>query len=158
MERRQAIFYWVLASAGLMIIGAFGPWAKVFAFSLSGTDGSNDGWLIVVIAAVSIGLFLWARQARFTSLAVIFGGVLGAIVTISDRRDLTSADDAGELGDGLVQIGWGLNLALLASISLAVSGAVWLRTSAPAHPAAPAATPESTEQALPAEPAPPGES
>jgi hypothetical protein len=132
MERRQAILYWVLASAGLMIIGAFGPWAKVLAFSVSGTDGGNDGWVIVVAAAVSAGLFLWARDQPFTGFGAIAAGLLGAIVTISDRRDLTAADDGNELADGLVQIGWGLNLATVASISLAIAGIVWTRLPQPA--------------------------
>jgi hypothetical protein len=29
MGRRQRVFYWVLASEALMLVGAFGPWAKV---------------------------------------------------------------------------------------------------------------------------------
>jgi hypothetical protein len=94
---------------------------------VSGTDGSNDGWLIVVIAAVSAGVFLWARERRFGAIGPILGGVLGAIVTIYDRGNLSDAGE-GELGEGLIQVGWGLNLAMIASISLALAGAVWLLT------------------------------
>ena len=43
-----------------------------------------------------------------------------------DRSNLNDASsDGGELGE-LVQVGWGLNLAMVASISLAIAGAVWV--------------------------------
>lgn len=131
MERRQRIFYWVLASAALMLIGAFGPWAKVFAISVSGTDGSNDGWLVVVIALASAALFAWKRDTRKAGIWAIAGGAIGAIVTIYNRQNITSspeeAGEAGEFMEGLVQVGWGLNLAMIASISLAITGIVWMR-------------------------------
>ena len=43
MTLRQALFSWVVASAALMVVGSFGPWAKVLALTVSGTDGGNDG-------------------------------------------------------------------------------------------------------------------
>jgi hypothetical protein len=132
MERRQRIFYWVLASAALMLIGAFGPWAKVFAISVNGTDGSNDGWVVVVLALASAALFAWKRDTRKAGIWAIAGGALGAIVTIYNRQDITSSpDEEGEAGEFIqsiaVQVGWGLNLAIIASISLAIAGIVWMR-------------------------------
>ncbi len=38
------------AAAAGMVIGGFGPWGKVVGLvntSISGTDGSNDGWIVV---------------------------------------------------------------------------------------------------------------
>jgi hypothetical protein len=136
MERRQRVFYWVLASAALMLVGAFGPWAKIFGFSVNGTDGSNDGWLVVLAAVVSAALLLWKRDARIAGLGAIAGGAVGALVTIYDRQNLTPDSADGELVDGLVQVGWGLNLAMLASISLAVAGVVWMRSAGTESPEA----------------------
>lgn len=128
MERRQRVFYWVLASAALMLIGAFGPWAKVFGFSVSGTDGSNDGWFVVVIAVATAALFIWKRETRAAGISAIVGGTIASLVTIYDRQNLTPSSDDGEVLEGLVQVGWGLNLAMLASISLGVAGIVWMRS------------------------------
>jgi hypothetical protein len=126
MTRQQGLFWWVVGSAVLMVVGAFGPWAKVFAFSVSGTDGSNDGWFVVAIAVVAGAVFLWKRETARAGFAAIVGGVLGASVAIYDRSNLKdAASEGGELGE-LVQIGWGLNLAMVASISFAIAGAAWV--------------------------------
>jgi hypothetical protein len=126
MTRQQALFGWVVGSAALMVVGSFGPWAKVLGFSVSGTDGSNDGWFVVVIAVVAGAVFLWKRETARAGFAAIVGGVLGASVAIYDRSNVKdAASEGGELGE-LVQVGWGLNLALVASISLAISGVVWI--------------------------------
>jgi hypothetical protein len=126
MDRRQAVMTWVLGSAALMVLGAFGPWVKAFGMSASGTDGSNDGWLVVGAAVIGGGLFALARNSkRLSGLVAVLGGVLGVVATLYDRHHVQSAiQDGGALVQGLVQIGWGLNLALAASVSLAVAGIV----------------------------------
>jgi hypothetical protein len=54
--------------------------------------------------------------------------VIGAATTIYDRHHISSAiSKAGPFARAVAQVGWGLNLALIASISLAVAGLVWLR-------------------------------
>jgi hypothetical protein len=141
MERQAKIVYCVLASALLMLLGAFGPWAKVFGFSVSGTDGSNDGWIVVVVAVVGAGLFLWRRGTRYAGLWPVLAGAAGSAVTIYDRQNLSSAGD-GELAEGLVQVGWGLNLAMLASISFSIAGVVWIRAWTSDASPAPSPAPE----------------
>ena len=137
MTRQQALFWWVVGSAALMVVGSFGPWAKVPGSTVSGIDGSNDGWFVVAIAVVAGAVFLWKRRTTQAGFAAIVGGVLGASVAMYDRSHLKdAASEGGELGE-LVQVGWGLNLAMVASISLAIAGAVWIvkfeqeRSSAP---------------------------
>ncbi len=126
MTRQQALFWWVVASAALMVVGSFGPWAKVLGVTVSGTDGNNDGWFVVAIAVVAGAVFLWKRGKPQAGFAAIVGGVLGASVAMYDRSNVKdAASGGGELGE-LVQVGWGLNLALVASISLAIAGGVWL--------------------------------
>jgi len=119
----RGILAWALASAGLMIVGAFGPWAKVLAESVNGTDGSNDGWIIAGIGLLG-GLLVYAkRESRGVGFAAIVTGLLGAAGTLYDRHNLTSEiSHAGPLGQAMVQVGWGLNLALAASVSLAIAG------------------------------------
>jgi hypothetical protein len=127
MERRQAVLIWVLASAGFMVIGAFGPWAKVLALSVSGTDGSNDGWLVVAAAAIAALLFFLLRNQARAGLWPVLGGVAGAAIALYDRHSFTSAvDQGGVLAHAVAQVGWGLNLTILASVSLLVAGVVWV--------------------------------
>ncbi len=128
MSRQQAFYCWVAASVGLMVVGAFGPWVELLGLSARGTDSGNDGWLVVAVAVVAGAIFRWQRRTPRAGVAAIAGGVLGAIITVYDR--LNVGDAAGETGQAadLVQAGWGLNLAILASISLALAGVVWVLT------------------------------
>ena len=128
MTRQQAFFCWVAASVGLMVVGAFGPWVELLGLSARGTDSGNDGWFVVAVAVVAGAIFRWQRRTPRAGAAAIAGGVLGAIITIYNR--LNVGDAGGESGQAaeLVQAGWGLNLAILASISLAISGVVWVLT------------------------------
>jgi hypothetical protein len=122
---------WVLASAGLMLIGAFGPWVKALGMSASGTDGSNDGWAVVGAALLGGGLFALVRGSRWGGICASLGGLLGTAVTFYDRHHVQSAiKDGGAFVQALAQVGWGLNLALLASISLMIAGVVWHQTNA----------------------------
>ena len=125
MEKRQGLLIWSLASAGLMVVGAFGPWIKALGSGVSGTDGANDGWLVVGAAVVGAGVFALMRERHTAGLWTVLGGLAGAGVTIYDRQTVSSKID--ELGEfqGLAQIGWGLNLAMVASISFGVAGLVW---------------------------------
>ena len=127
MARGQAMLLWVLGSAALMLIGAFGPWVKALTISASGTDGSNDGWIVVGAAVIGGGLFLLTRSAKIAGLWTLVGGLAGAATAIHDRNQIShmiSSD--GGLAQALVQVGWGLNLAMIASLSLAVAGIAWL--------------------------------
>ena len=128
MTRQQACFWWVLASAALMVVGAFGPWVELLGLTAGGTDGNNDGWLVIAVAAAAGAIFLWQRRTPRAGAAAIAGGVLGAIITIYDRSNVSdAAGESGQVGE-LVQAGWGLNLAIVASISLAIAGVVWVLT------------------------------
>jgi Short C-terminal domain len=113
-----------------MLVGAFGPWVKVLAVSIGGTDGSNDGWFVVGAAIVALGFLLgyglYRAGSRWLMLGPALAGVVAAAVTIYDRGNvsdkLARAGLIGEVG----QIGWGLNLAMVASIVLAVISVVAL--------------------------------
>ncbi|MDX6453820.1 MAG: hypothetical protein QOH16_3869 [Gaiellaceae bacterium] len=153
MTRGQAMLLWVLGSAGLAVIGAFGPWVKALGVSVSGTDGSNDGWLVVGAAAVGGGLFLATRTAKIAGFWALVGGAVGTATTIHDRNSVSDAiSTSGGLARALVQIGWGLNLAMLASISFAISGLAWLLTFTPEAQVPAGAVPVEVADATPPAP------
>ena len=107
-----------------MALGAFGPWAKVLTISVGGTDGSNDGWLIVGAALISLCFLLpyafYRGASRWLMLGPLVAGVAGAAVAIYDRGNISNKiSQAGAFGR-IVQVGWGLNLAMVASILLAI--------------------------------------
>jgi hypothetical protein len=136
--RIQGVQAWALGSAGLMVIGAFGPWAKVLGASVSGTDGQNDGWVLAGFAALA-ALLSFARSTRkSTGFWLLISGLAGAGIALYDRHQVSAAiSQAGALGQALAQVGWGLNLATLASVSLVICGLTWLMT-----------TPSATESAV----------
>ena len=106
-----------------MVVGAFGPWLKLFGNAVRGTAVGNDGWIVVALAVLAGAAFLWMRRSQLAAIPAIAGGALGAYTAIENRRILDDVEDAE-----FFQIGWGLNLAILASISLAISGLVWVMT------------------------------
>lgn len=107
-----------------MVVGAFGPWLKVFGDPVRGTDlSSNDAWIVVASAVLAGGAFVWMRQSQLAAVPAIAGGALGAYTAIDSRRLLNDLEDVE-----FFKIGWGLNLAIIASISLAISGLVWVMT------------------------------
>jgi hypothetical protein len=136
---RLSVIAWAgLAAAGAMMIGSFGPWAKAIGLvnvGIGGTDGANDGWLVVgcaVIGAAAIVLYdrayaVGRSEVHLASaLGLLLAGAGGAAVTIHDRGKVTgvAADNTSALVS--FQVGWGLNLAMGASIVLAVVGLVAL--------------------------------
>jgi hypothetical protein len=126
-----------------MALGAFGPWVTVLGISVDGTNG--DGWLVLGAAGVAaLALLLHRRRpSKGKALWALLGGAVGTAITIYDRNNLSSAiNDGGTLTRGLAQVGWGLNLALIASISLGIAGLVVL-LGTPRHAAQAATTVDS---------------
>jgi hypothetical protein len=120
---------WAGISAGMMLIGAIGPWATAFGvFSVAGTDG--DG-VIVLIAGLVIGAMLFLRYLRragtWTLVFAVLAAVVGAATSIYDMADIQNAISNSH---GLVSIGWGLWIDCIASVSAVVAIAVLWRTSA----------------------------
>jgi hypothetical protein len=123
----QGILIWALASAALMVIGAFGPWAKVLVISINGTDASHDAW-IVASAGLFGGLLVYVRRTDTASGAwALLAGIIGALPAIYVRQHLKQwISDSGPMAQALVHVGWGLDLAIVASISLGIAGATCL--------------------------------
>ena len=144
---QNGIRLWVGISAGLMVIGGFGAWATVFGISVDGTSG--DGWFVIAAAALGAGLSYVMRGSRAAGVWAILGGIVGLAVTLYDRSHLEQAiSKGGAFAQALLHVGWGLDLALIASISMVAAGAVgWLQ-----GPPQPAAAPTSAPEPIPATP------
>ncbi len=160
---RLAALTWIgLAAAGAMVIGSFGPWIKAIGLvnlTVGGTDGANDGWLVVLAAAAGVGaLILYDRayaawrpgQHLIGAVGTMLAGAGGAAVTIYDRGNIT--DTANESTSLVVQVGWGLNLAMGASIVLGAIGLIALLRGLDA----PSAETESEGQGVASSPNAPG--
>jgi ribosomal protein L40E len=128
--KHEWFLVWGSASAVFMLIGAFGPWLKALGQSVSGTDGGNDGWGVVAIAVIAGLLFFASRGLRAAGWWPLIGGAIATFVTVHDRNHVSNAiSHGGALAQALVHVGWGLNLAMVASISFAIAGLVWLMRS-----------------------------
>jgi hypothetical protein len=156
-QKGQALQWWVLGSAVLMVVGAFGPWVKALGQSVSGTDGSNDGWFVVAAAVIGGLLFYANRAHRAAGVWALLGGIAGVGITLYDRSNVQNAiDKGGAFAQALVQIGWGLNLALAASASMAVAAAVhWVTLRAQEQLLLPPASSPPLVATTPTSPAPP---
>jgi hypothetical protein len=123
-NRHPGLFWWGIGSGAAMLVGAFGPWANVFGVPINGLDAPNDGWVVVALALVALVCIVAEHRMRALAVGTIVVGVIGAGVTLYDRRRFAFATtDVGDLG-AVVTIGWGLDLALAASVSLALYGLV----------------------------------
>ena len=140
MTRGRFTFWWAVASVAGMALGAFGPWATALGASVSGIDGSNDGWIVLGAAVVAlVALLSFAREPGGGKILLcVLAAIAGAATTIYDRHNISSAiNQGGDLARALAHVGWGLNLAMIASVSLGIASLVLVQVSA---------TPEAAQQ------------
>ncbi len=119
--------WWALASAALMVVGGFAPWATALdTINVAGTEG--DGWFVILGGAIA-GALLW-RHARVGARGLALGaaviGVLCTLITLYDLSDVNKVADAAGLGS-VIDPAWGLYLAIVASASLTASAVAALR-------------------------------
>ena len=127
----------------LMIVGSFGPWAKVLGtLTINGTDSGKDGWVTLVCGIIAAVFMLIVALAKMRWFAI--GALLpGLVAAATAAYDIT---DINRLGNGsLASAQWGIYLALVGSI-IVVLASIWaiaeVRKPAPAEtPPAPAPAP-----------------
>jgi hypothetical protein len=98
-------------------VGVFSTWTNDGPVTLNGVEGPNDGWLVLILAALALGWTGSMSRGSWVGIA----GVLGASLVMCwtamedwlDRRDVFGAS-----------VGHGLVLVLAASATLA-GLAVW---------------------------------
>ena len=117
----------ILISAGVAILGSLLPWASINAgafgsYSMNGYQG--DGWLVIIAAIVSIVLAclnnMNKAMSKGFSIGVIVSGAIATLVTLINLFNVNKY--MSNFGGYGVSIGFGLILALLASIALVVTG------------------------------------
>ena len=117
----------IIISAAVAILSSFLPWASLNAgafgsYSWNGLRG--DGWFVIIFAVVAIVLAclndVKSSLPKGFAIGVIVAGALSTIVTLIDLFSVNKyAVDFNGYG---VSIGFGLILALIASIAIVVTG------------------------------------
>ena len=117
----------IIISAAVAILSSFLPWASLNAgafgsYSWNGLRG--DGWFVSICAVVAIGLAclndVKSSLPKGFAIGVIVSGALSTVVTLIDVFNVNKyAADFNGYG---VSIGFGLILALIASIAIVVTG------------------------------------
>ena len=117
----------IIISAAVAILSSFLPWASLNAgafgsYSWNGLHG--DGWFVIIFAVVAIVLAclndVKSSLPKGFAIGVIVAGALSTIVTLIDVFGVNKyAVDFNGYG---VSIGFGLILALIASIAIVVTG------------------------------------
>ena len=126
---KAGILAWALVSAGLMAIGAFGPWVTALTvISLSGWDVQHRKAEVLLAIALlgALAVFVRRRTPSGGTWALI-AGLSGAALTGYEHHRITSAISGiapqyQTLAQALFHVGWGLDLALAGSLSLAAAG------------------------------------
>ena len=118
---------YILISAGVAILGSLLPWASLNAgsfgsYSVNGYQG--DGWFVIIAAVVSIVLACLNNMNKAMpkgfSIGVIVAGAIATLVTLNSLFNVNKY--MSNFGGYGISIGFGLILALLASIALVVTG------------------------------------
>ena len=118
---------YILISAGVAILGSLLPWASLNAgsfgsYSVNGYQG--DGWFVIIAAIVSIVLAclnnMNKAMSKGFSIGVIVAGAIATLVTLNSLFNVNKY--MSNFGGYGISIGFGLILALLASIALVVTG------------------------------------
>ena len=117
----------IIISAAVAILSSFLPWASLNAgafgsYSWNGLHG--DGWFVIIFAVVAIVLAclndVKSSLPKGFAIGVIVSGALSTVVTLIDVFSVNKyAADFNGYG---VSIGFGLILALIASIAIVVTG------------------------------------
>lgn len=87
-----------LAAMLLIVCGSFGPWATVAGISVSALGNGGNAMYTLIAGVV---LLIPVARNRFPALAV-GAGLTAVVIAYRQGSDLLS------VGDGIVQIGWGL--------------------------------------------------
>jgi hypothetical protein len=116
---------WIEASAAVMIVGVFGSWATVGGSGVSGTSAGSRGWVVLTAALLAGAVLLFRRGTRSAGVYVAAIGIVAVAAVAYDRTHLGDAIGASSATEAAARAGWGVNLALGASVSLTVAGLAW---------------------------------
>ncbi len=111
-----------------MAVGAFAPWVTALhIISLNGWDiERHRAEMLLAIAVLGAVTTFALRATSGGSWATLMGG-LGVLLTLYEHHSITSTiagltPQYPTISTSLVHVGWGLDAAVVASISLTLSG------------------------------------
>ena len=122
---RRIYTTWIEASAVVMVVGVFGSWATVGGSGVSGTSAGSRGWVVLTAALLAGAILLFRRGTRSAGIYVAAIGVVAVAAVAYDRTHLGDTIGASSATEAAARAGWGINLALGASVSLTVAGLAW---------------------------------
>ena len=112
-------FWWAIASGIVMVVGGFGPWARVLGLvSLNGTEG--DGWIVIGAAVVALAVILLRQRLEhglWLLILAFVAAVIGAVTAIYDWNNISGFANES----GIVETAWGVYFAAVGSVSLALA-------------------------------------
>jgi hypothetical protein len=103
-----------------VVFGVFSTWTTVGSVTLNGTEGPNNGWLVVILAVPTLA---WARlmEQRSWSGAIGVIGVLGSSIVMCWTALENWADNRRVLD---ASVGYGLVVVVTAAVVLAAVAAL----------------------------------
>ena len=109
---------WLASVAvAVAVLGVFLTWTSVGKASLDGTQGPNNGWLVVIVGAFALGLIRPMARGSWVGVIGVFGASIVMFWTAMenwlDNRDVLE----GTAGLGLV-------LVVAGAVALAASAVV----------------------------------
>jgi drug/metabolite transporter (DMT)-like permease len=104
---------------GLVVIGVFSTWTTAGSVTLNGTEGPNNGWLVVILVVPALA---WSRMMERDSWTGAVGvvGLLGVSIVILGTALENWADNREVLQ---ASVGHGLLLVVAAGATLALAAA-----------------------------------
>jgi hypothetical protein len=117
---------WIEVSAVLMVVGVYGAWVTVRGSNVPGTSAGNRGWVVLVAALLGAGVFWFRRWTRSGGAYAALAGLVAIAAASYDRTHLADTLGAGKVVAAHVGAGWGLDLAFVGSVSLAIAGVAWM--------------------------------
>ena len=125
-DKRGRLLLWGLLSALLLALGSPGPWLSLGVTE----DGALQHGLVLVAAVVGAVVLVVFRQRRGAGVAALLAGLVSLGITLHAAMHLGGllqyGPPARQAPNGFGAVGWELELALFASLSLALCGLVWL--------------------------------
>lgn len=119
-----ALWWMTAASISLLVVGACGPWVA----GAGVVDIADADWLLIlIVVTAALPFWVWLRSSRWCGTPLLVAGIACFSFTLDDRSRINQAIARNEtLTQTPARVGWGLDLATLGAVAVAIAGLVWL--------------------------------
>jgi len=109
-----------MVAIAVAVVGVFCTWTTVGPVTLNGTEGPNNGWLVVMICAFAFGWVRLMRRDTWTGAIGAVGALFAAIVICWTAIEnwVGNRDTLG------ASVGYGLVLVVAAGLALGAAATV----------------------------------